>query len=649
MKKVLKISGWILISLIVLAAGSYGVYLIRCSIESSINMQILGPEAGVLKVDGREFRDLNNNNRLDVYEDTREPVDARVDDLLKRMTLKEKAGTMFITMTGMDRDGSLLEWARLYAPLTFLMERNSEMVVEKKLNHFNIAQSYPPEVMAKWNNNIQKLAERTRLGIPVTIATDPRHSGMKNFTVNVFTEYFSTWPSFLGLAATRDTALVREFGETVRQEYRAIGITQALHPMADLATEPRWGRISGTFGEDAHLSARMVKAYIEGMQGDSLDGNSVACMTKHFPGGGPQKGGDDPHFPYGRDQVYPGNNFDYHLIPFEKGAFPANTAQIMPYYAVPEGSEYEDVAFGFNKKIITGLLREQYNFDGVVCTDWGIITDRKFRDARAWGVENLTEEERVVKVLDAGCDMFGGESSPEMIVELVRSGAITESRIDTSVRRILRDKFRLGLFDDPYVDPAEAREVVRNESFVRKGKQAQRKSMVLLKNENNLLPLEEGSKVYIEGMDNKKLAGQYGHVVSSRDQADFIILQLQAPYEARNDMLLERLFRQGSLAFMDVEKRKIINKISEKPSVVVITLDRPAVIPEIAEETEGLIADFENETDAILDVIFGRADPQGKLPVELPSSMEAVENQLPDVPYDSEYPLYPFGYGRRYE
>lgn len=638
-----------MISLVVLAAGSYGVYMIRYSIESSINMQILGPEAGALKVDGREFRDLNNNNRLDVYEDPREPVDARVDDLLKRMTLKEKAGTMFITMTGMDRDGSLLEWARLYAPLTFLMERNSEMVVEKKLNHFNIAQSYPPEVMAKWNNNIQKLAERTRLGIPVTIATDPRHSGMKNFTVNVFTEYFSTWPSFLGLAATRDTALVREFGETVRQEYRAIGITQALHPMADLATEPRWGRISGTFGEDAHLSARMVRAYIEGMQGDSLDGNSVACMTKHFPGGGPQKGGDDPHFPYGREQVYPGNNFDYHLIPFEKGAFPANTAQIMPYYAVPEGSEYEDVAFGFNKKIITGLLREQYNFDGVVCTDWGIITDRKFRDARAWGVENLTEEERVVKVLDAGCDMFGGESSPEMIAELVRSGAITESRIDTSVRRILRDKFRLGLFDDPYVDPAEAREVVRNESFVRKGKQAQRKSMVLLKNENNLLPLEEGSKVYIEGMDNKKLAGQYGQVVSSRDQADFIILQLQAPYEARNDMLLERLFRQGSLAFMDVEKRRIINKISEKPSVVVITLDRPAVIPEIAEETEGLIADFENETDAILDVIFGRAEPQGKLPVELPSSMEAVENQLPDVPYDSEDPLYPFGYGRRYE
>lgn len=649
MKKVLKIGGWILISLIVLAAGFYGVYMIKCSIESSMNMKKLGPEAGMLKVDGREFRDLNNNNSLDVYEDPREPVDVRVDDLLKRMTLEEKAGCMFITMTGMESDGDLLEHPKLNHLLTFLMEWNTEMVVDKKLNHFNIAQSYPPAIMARWNNNIQKLAERTRLGIPVTIATDPRHSGLKNFTVNVFTEYFSTWPSFLGMAATRDTALVREFGNIVRQEYRKVGITVALHPMADLATEPRWGRISGTFGEDAHLSARMVKAYIEGMQGDSLNENSVACMTKHFPGGGPQKEGNDPHFPYGRDQVYPGKNFDYHLIPFEEGAFPANTAQIMPYYAIPEGSEYEEVAFGFNKKIITGLLREKYDFDGVVCTDWGIITDRKFRDARAWGVENLTEEERVIKVLNAGCDMFGGESSPEMIVELVRSGKVSESRIDTSVRRILRDKFRLGLFDDPYVDPAEAREVVRNESFVRKGKQAQRKSMVLLKNENNLLPLEEGSDVYIEGMDNKKnVAGEYAHVVDSRDEADFIILQLQAPYEARNDLLLERLFRQGRLAFMEVEKRRILNKISDKPSVVVITLDRPAVIPDISEETEGLIADFENENDAILDVIFGRTEPQGKLPVELPSSMEAVENQLPDVPYDSKNPLYPFGYGLSY-
>ena len=647
MKKVLKIIGWTLLTIVLLAFITYGGYLIKSRIESSINMNDLGPEADILRVDGMEFRDLNNNDRLDVYEDRREPLEARVDDLLKRMTLEEKAGLMFITMTGMDSDGSLLEWAKISDPLTFLMERNSNMVVDKKMNHFNIAQSYPAEVMARWNNNIQKLAERTRLGIPVTIATDPRHSGMKNFTVNVFTKYFSTWPSFLGLAATRDTALVKTFGDIVRQEYRAVGMSLALHPMADLATEPRWGRISGTFGSDAHLTASMVKSYIMGLQGDSLNEHSVAAMTKHFPGGGPQKDGDDPHFPYGKDQIYPGDNFDYHLIPFEEGAFPANTAQIMPYYAVPEGTEYEDVAFGFNKKIITGLLREKYNYDGVVCTDWGIITDRKFRKARAWGVEDLSEIERVEKVLDAGCDMFGGESYPDMVIELVRSGQVSESRIDKSVRRILRDKFELGLFDDPYVDPQQAEELVRNETFVRKGKKAQRQSMVLLKNKNDILPLQEGSKVYIDGID-EEVAEEYARVVSSRREADFVVLKIQAPYEVRNDLLLERLFRQGSLEFIAPERRRIMNKISDKPSIVVITLDRPAVIPKISKEAEGLIADFENENDAILDIVFGRAEPQGKLPVELPSSMEAVKNQLPDVPYDSKDPLYPYGYGLEY-
>ncbi len=647
MKKVLKIIGWTLLAVVLLAFVTYGGYLIKCRIETSMNMKDLGGGADILRVDGMEFRDLNNNDRLDVYEDRRESTEARVDDLLKRMTLEEKAGCMFITMTGMESDGGLLEYPRLNHLLTFLMERNTEMVVEKKLNHFNIAQSYPPEVMARWNNNIQKLAERTRLGIPVITATDPRHSGMKNFTVNVFTKYFSTWPSFLGLAATRDTSLVKAFGNIVRQEYRAVGMTLALHPMADLATEPRWGRISGTFGSDAHLTAKMVKSYILGLQGDSLSKQSVAAMTKHFPGGGPQKDGDDPHFPYGKDQIYPGNNFDYHLIPFEKGAFPANTAQIMPYYAIPEGTEYEDVAFGFNKKIITGLLREKYNFDGVVCTDWGIITDRKFRNARAWGVEGLSETERMEKVLDAGCDMFGGESSPEMIVELVRSGQVSESRIDTSVRRILRDKFELGLFDNPYVNIEKASRIVRNETFVKKGKEAQRQSLVLLKNENEILPLEEDSKIYIDGID-EEVAEEYARVVSSRRKADFVVLKIQAPYEVRNDLLLERLFRQGSLEFIAAERRRIMNKISDKPSIVVITLDRPAVIPKISKEAEGLIADFENENDAILDIVFGRAEPQGKLPVELPSSMEAVKNQLPDIPHDSKDPLYPYGYGLEY-
>ena len=215
-----------------------------------------------------------------------------------------------------------------------------------------------------------------------------------------------------------------------------MGIRVALHPMADLATEPRWGRISGTFGEDAALSSELVAAYIRGFQGETLGPDSVACMTKHFPGGGPQLNGEDAHFPTGREQVYPGGNWDYHLMPFE-AAFAAGTSQIMPYYGMPVGVEgIEAVGFGFNRGVITGLLRERYGFDGIVCTDWGLVTDKTAMGrpmlARAWGVEHLSREERVLRVLAAGADQFGGEECPDLIVSLVESGA----RVRGAHRRI---------------------------------------------------------------------------------------------------------------------------------------------------------------------------------------------------------------------
>ncbi len=134
----------------------------------------------------------------------------------------------------------------------------------------------------------------------------------------------------------------------------------------------------------------MAYAYILGYQGNALNDSSVACMTKHFSGGGPQKEGLDPHFEFQRGQVYPGKNFNYHLIPFE-AAFKAHTAAIMPYYGVPIDQTSENVGFAFNKEIITGLLRDKYHYDGVVCTDWGLITDANLGTtiwpAGAWGVE----------------------------------------------------------------------------------------------------------------------------------------------------------------------------------------------------------------------------------------------------------------------
>ena len=608
-------------------------------------------EIKTISENGFSFRDLNKNGKLDVYEDLRATTEDRVNDLLKQMTLEEKAGMMWHPPIGVGSSGEI-------AGKPGLMSQSSsyDLVINQKITHFNLFSIPKARYLATWYNAIQKLASQTRLGIPLTISSDPRN-GVANFLAsNILDNDFSKWPEPIGLAATNDSILVAEFGRIANQEYRAVGIRTALHPMADLATEPRWARINGTFGEDARLSAKMITAYIHDFQGDSLNPKSVACMTKHWPGGGPQGKGDDAHFRYGMDQVYPGHNFDYHILPF-LAAFKAGTAMIMPYYAVPRDQTDENVGMSYNKHIITDLLRKKYGFDGIVCTDWGIlegfsIFGINIIEAKNWGVEKLNIKERIKKAIDAGVDQFGGNNFPEKLVELVKEGQITEARIDVSVRRLLRAKFKMGLFDNPFVDVEQADKIVGNPEFVEKGKLAQRKSIVLLKNKMNAdksfaLPLKKGLKIYIEKID-RKMASEYGTVVDSLKDADVAVIRITTPFQPRHGDLIERMFHQGDLDFKEPERSRLLKIMEKKPTITCIYLDRAAVIPEIADKSAGLLADFGAYDDAVLDVVFGRFNPSGKLPIELPSSMEAVRNQKEDVPYDSEKPLYPFGWGLSY-
>jgi len=594
------------------------------------------------------YRDLNKNGKLDVYEDTSKPVAERVGDLLSQMTLEEKAGMMFINGVRLNDDGSLEE--RPGTGMFAFAPTAPTLIRDKKMNHLNIWAAPGTKALATWYNNIQKMAEESRLGIPITLASDPRHY----FSNNIFAmsaETFSQWPEQLGFAAIGDEALTRKFADIARQEYLAVGIREALHPMADLATEPRWPRVSGTFGEDANLSAKMIKAYVLGFQGTTLDKNGVACMTKHFSGGGPQKEGLDPHFEFQRGQVYPGKNFNYHLIPFE-AAFAAKTAAIMPYYGVPTDQTTENVAFGFNKDIITKLLREKYKYDGVVCTDWGLITDSKMGNvvwpARAWGVEKLSEKERVLKVINAGVDQFGGESVPDYVVALVKEGQLSEKRVDESVRRLLRQKFELGLFDNPYVDVDKATQIVGKEEFKKAGEMAQRRAITLLKNDAKTLPLSGKKKIYVQNID-KTVAAQYGEVVDTPQAADLAIIRLKTPWvPVETENFMAKMFHHGDLDFKGKEKDDILTLLNTVPTIVDIYLDRPAVIPEISAKAKALVANYGASDAALLDVIFGKAKPEGKLPFELPSSMEAVRNQKEDVPYDSKDPLYKFGFGLSY-
>ncbi|HLN54816.1 MAG TPA: glycoside hydrolase family 3 N-terminal domain-containing protein [Bacteroidales bacterium] len=660
MKKILKILlytiGVLLAFLILLVVAGWLLISISSAKTAKKSKELQGAEVKTLTIDGFTFRDLNKNGRLDAYEDSREPVGKRVDDLISQMNIDEKAGTMFFSMISMKKDGSVSEKPSFSDPFSFLMKGTSGMIFMKHINHFNILFGTGKKEMATWNNNIQKLAERTRLGIPVTTGTDPRNHFSTNPLASGMAGDLSQYPEPIGLAAIGDTQSVYEFANNSRQEYLAAGIRVALHPQIDLATEPRWGRISGTFGEDAELTSHLATAYIKGFQGDSVGVGSVACMTKHFPGGGPQKEGIDPHFKIQKGQVYPGKNFNYHLIPFQ-AALKAGTAEIMPYYGVPRGLDYDEVGFSFNHEIITGLLRKKYHFDGIVCTDWGIISDWKIfgqtiMAARAWGVTRLSEEGRVEKVINAGVDQFGGETCPELIVKLVREGKISEARIDTSVRRLLRMKFILGLFENPFVDVDNAVATIGKPEFRAAGELAQRKALVLLKNDTvgrkSVLPLRKGIKIYIKGI-KREVAAKYATVVKKPEEADYAIIRLNTPSQhLKGAGLLGMMFGSGDLDFKEKQKSDILDLLTKVPGIVDIYLGRPAVIPEISTACRGLIANFGSSDEALLDVIFGDFNPQGNLPFELPSSMAAVRSQKEDVPYDSENPLYKFGFGLHY-
>jgi len=610
----------------------------------------------LLTKDGFTFRDLNKNGKLDVYEDSRQSISSRIQDLLSQMTVEEKAGMMFINGARVNEDGSIEDKP---AKGMFAFAPNALVLVrDKKMNHFNLWAIPSIDMLAKWYNSMQKYVEdSSRLGIPITIASDPRN----HFTKNIFAmsaASFSQWCEPLGLAAINDEKLTHEFANDARQEYLAVGIREALHPQIGPTTEPRWPRIAGSFGEDANLSARMATAYINGFQTDSLGSESVATMTKHFPGGGPQFEGLDPHFPFQKGQVYPGNNFAYHLIPF-KAAIAAHTAAIMPYYGVPMDSAHEHVGFSYNKGIITGLLRNQLHYNGVVCTDWGLVSDTHMGNvlwpARAWGVESLNTEQRVQRIIDAGVDQFGGENIPEVVVQLVKEGKVTEKRIDSSVTRLLRVKFELGLFDNPYIDASKATQIVGKAEFKKAGEQSQRRAITLLKNtnlqgqQNAVLPLKINSlKIYVKNIDSA-VASQYGTVVGKPSDADIAIVRLNTPwYPVVTDIPMAKGFHHGDLDFKGLQKDSILNILKTVPTIVDIYLDRPAVIPEISAESKGLLADFGASDAAVLDVVFGKYKPGGHLPIELPSSMEAVRNQKEDVPYDSKDPLYKFGYGLSY-
>jgi beta-glucosidase len=637
-----------------------------------------------IRVGKLSFKDLNKNNKLDKYEDWRLPVEARIKDLVSQMTLEEKVGFMLISTTRMGGDQvfnngvqggggprpkitegfneeDLVQSTNMFTrkPLdapNMSAAGTTKGVSQFHLRHFILRASASPEIMAKWSNNLQELCESTRLGIPAIVASNPRNHVTTDASVglSVGLTAFSKWPGELGLAAMRDFDLTRKFAEMAAAEWRSVGLRKGYMYMADLATEPRWGRVEGTFGEDADLASKMITQIVLGFQGNKLSNTSVAMTTKHFPGGGPQVDGQDSHFDWGKFAHYPGGMFDYHVKPF-KAAIAAGTSAIMPYYSAPKGKEFEEVGFSYNKAMIGDLLQGKLGFQGIINSDTGPI------EMMPWGVESMSIPARYQKALQAGVDIFSGAADPTTLIDVVKKGLVSEARIDQSVSKLLKEKFELGLFENPYVNVEEAVKTVGNKEAVAAADLALRKSIVLLRNDDKRLPLAKKTKVYFETyFQSGRNAGEAIKVskpvypglefVSTKEEADVVLLWLVPTAGG--------LFSsQGSKIDLNLSKNRIdVNHVNEvlnaKPTVIAINYTNPWVIEEIDKgKAKSIIATFGTTQEALLDIVTGAYKPSGKMPFTTPINQAAVEANKSDVPGHMEgpgYGLFAFGHGLTY-
>lgn len=642
--------------------------------------------AKIITQDVLQFKDLNGNNTLDRYEDWRLSPEERAEDLLSKMDMEEKVGLLLISDMRMGGEPSMgantskevVHISSDFNEEDIVSSRNqftNELLVQPimnsvgttkgvekhKMRHFIIRTNAPADTLAKWTNKVQALAENDRLGIPVLFISNPRNhvaSGGLGETA-VSAGVFSQWPSELGLAAMRDTMMVHQFADIARQEWLAVGLRKGYMYMADIATEPRWQRVEGTFGEDAQLAAQTIKAVIIGFQGEKLGNNSIALTTKHFPGGAATYKGFDPHYTYGRNEVFPGGMFSNNLIPF-KAAIEGGTSAIMPYYSLPKNTTYPEVAYAYNKPILRGLLRDSLGFKGIINSDTGPI------ESMPWGVEDLSIEQRYAKALEAGTNMFAGNADPSMLLKAISDGLVDMQYVDESAKYVLIELFELGLFENPYVDETKASVIVGSEAFQKVANLALRKSIVLLRNNNNALPLKEGTKVYFEEYEKSYYNPQSGagkvhslentglNFVSKPEDAEVIVLWLKPAmrplFPANDSPLMVNL----SNCAVDVD---YINSLTiQKPTILVVNYSNPFVIDEVYNtNTEnrfgGVLATFGTKPDALIDVLTGKFNPTGKMPFTTPISNQAVENNLEDVPGYLEgdgYALFKFDEGLSY-
>lgn len=676
----------------------------------------------IIEIDGLKFKDLNGDGKLNPYEDWRLPSAERAKDLIGRMNSREKAGMFILTDKPMgisvekgeptSHNGVISEVDKDHeVPVPKHEYPTSTLLNDFQLRHLIVRENAKPEDMTTYTNTIQEIAEASRLGIPVAIISNSKNENEDaTFNAEQSIREFTTFPGTLGLAAMDDLALIEKFAEIGHEEFLANNIRKGYMYMVDTATDPRWFRTSGTFGENPDAISEIAEVIIPAFQGDQLNEASIAMTIKHFPGGGARENGFDPHYAEGKFNVYPteGSLEKYHLPPF-KAAIKHNPAAIMPYYAIPsedksvtpqapfKGGFDEDVAFAYNKQFIQELLRDELGFKGYVNSDTGVL------GSMAWGVEDLSLTERVVKIIEAGTNVVSGTTDVDAFQEAIESGMVDEARVNQLISQLLEPLFDLGLFENPYRDVNHAKAVTNTPEKQAIAYEAHQKSVVLLKNENNVLPLTAdklaGKKVYVElftklysekEMETRRRVGNTQNtdeintalpklisetfpelnLVDDYNEAEIAILFVEpisgSYFEATPTYLDLQIHSETNV---NLDKIKAI-KAAVDQTIINVSFDLPFILENIEPLANGLTASFDTFLQAILDIILGKFNPTGKLPLTLPKNDAAVEvdehgicaspNDVPgydkelymDRPYtyeDSQGNKYTYGFGLSYE
>lgn len=613
----------------------------------------------IIEADGYQFIDLNGNGTLDAYEDWRLDADTRTADLVSQMTVREKIAQMQHPTYLPRSDGKIAPYLKKYCS-----DYGIGMLLIRELSSVQTA--------AETMNTVQEYAEASRLGVPVLVSMDSVH-GLSYVSGATVTGHN------LALAATRDEDLVTRLAEIARDEHIAIGVRMTLSPESDIASEPRWGRVMETFGEDPELVTQMVRAQIVAFQNgeDGLNSEGIVACIKHFPGAGPQMDGKDTS-PIVSDE----ETLQIHLKPYY-AAIEANVGSVMPYYSVPLALDMENSAIG-SKAALQDLLREQMGFEGIIQTDWGMIWAIQEGLGTMTGEEVSDEEAIIIGVTQSRVDGIGGESIRliDQMEEMTAEGKIDEDILTAAATRIVKAKFQLGVFENPYCDMDYAVAFVGNEEHTQVNLEAARKAMTLLKNDGALpLTANAGQKILVCGPragDMMSLVGGW-----SSEQEGLTIAAAIAQYAGENDTVtyiaddvaaITEAAKDADVVIVSVgepsyqhdppwgydtleitaSQQEILEAVKASTNgqiITVVTGGRPYILTWCDENTNAVLEAYypgQQGGIAIAETLFGLNNPTGKTPMQFPRDMDSVNDQAGDVSFDLENPLYDYGWGLSY-